>query len=87
MYGPGSDLDQQLARLDPFLSMAMTALRMGAVELLDRRLVSDVGISQTQRQSSLDKMDEEVGNQTLADSSSTNRVARGGKLRCRTNSL
>jgi hypothetical protein len=80
-------LDQQLARLDPFLSMAMTALRTGAVELLDRRLVSDAGISQTQRQSSLDKMDEEVGNQTLADSSSTNRVARSGKLRCRTNSL
>jgi hypothetical protein len=80
-------LDQQLARLDLLSSMATTASRTGSVELLDRRLVSDAGIGQTQRQSSLDKMDEEVGTQTLADSSSTNRVARGGKLRCRTNSL
>jgi hypothetical protein len=88
--GQGDTIHHQLAQLHLSSSMAITALKTKALELLEKRLVSDAGIVQARRQSSLAKIDEEAAVQTGA-SSTTQRIPDkftiARNLRVRTNSL
>jgi hypothetical protein len=83
-------VDQQLAQLHLSSSMAITTLEIKALELLERRIVSDAGIGPVRRQSSLADIDEEPEIQTGANWTTQQKPSKftiGKNLRIRTSSL
>ncbi|KAB2110109.1 hypothetical protein AG0111_0g475 [Alternaria gaisen] len=83
-------VDRQLAQLHLSSSMAITTLKIKALELLERRVVSDAGIGPVRRQSSLGDIDEEPGIQTGANWTTPQKPSKftiGKNLRIRTSSL
>lgn len=86
----GDAIDQHLAQLHLSSSIAITTLKIKALELLERCLVGDAGIVPSRRQSSLVYIDEQAGIQA-GDSSTTqqrpSKLTAARNIRTRTCSL
>ncbi|KAL1798970.1 hypothetical protein ACET3X_003007 [Alternaria dauci] len=88
--GQHDAIDQQLSQLHLSSMMAVTALKIRALELLERRLVSDAGIVPVRRRSSLADIDEEPEMQAGANCTAQQKPSKftvARNLRIRTSSL
>ncbi|RAR01486.1 hypothetical protein DDE82_006475 [Stemphylium lycopersici] len=90
--GQEGELSQELAKLHISSSWAITQLERMALELMEKRRLTDAGIVQTRRQSSLERIVEEAGSQDWINATPQQRKLNmeteiGRSKRSRTNSL
>ncbi|KAG9193091.1 hypothetical protein G6011_03126 [Alternaria panax] len=87
--GQSDAIDQQLTQLHLSSSMAITTLKIKALELLERRLFSDAGIIPARRRSSLANIDEEavIRAEVYSTQQRSNKFIIARNLKVRTSSL